>query len=219
MKTHDLQRYTEGQRSNHWAVVTCFVLAAVSGFALFHPALFFLTSLVGGPQWARILHPYLGIAMFVLFLGMFVMFAGANAWRKEDSAWLGSAGKLIAQGNRATMPQVGRFNGGQKLVFWVFTLSLLVLLVTGAMFWQAWFASSVPIPLQRVAVVLHAIAAFVLFLAVVVHAYAAIWVKGTVQAMVRGTVSAAWAKHHHPLWYREQTGQAPGAQRSPPAIR
>ena len=204
MKKLQLQRYSAGQRSNHWAVVTCFVLAAVSGFALFHPALFWLTALVGGPQWARILHPYLGIAMFVLFLGLFLAFVGANIWRKEDSAWLGSAGKLVSEGNAAHMPPVGKYNGGQKLVFWLFALCLIVLLVTGALFWQAWFAPSVPIWLQRIAVVLHALAAFGLVLTVVVHAYAAIWVKGTVQAMTRGTVSAGWARHHHPLWYRDQ---------------
>ncbi|MBN9406502.1 MAG: formate dehydrogenase subunit gamma [Burkholderiales bacterium] len=204
MKKLQLQRYSAGQRSNHWAVVTCFVLAAVSGFALFHPALFWLTALVGGPQWARILHPYLGIAMFVLFLGLFFAFAGANIWRKEDSQWLGSAGKLISEGNAAQMPPIGKYNGGQKLVFWLFALCLIVLLVTGALFWQAWFAPSVPIWLQRIAVVLHALAAFGLVLTVIVHAYAAIWVKGTVQAMTRGTVSAGWARHHHPLWYRDQ---------------
>ena len=204
MKKLQLQRYSAGQRSNHWAVVTCFVLAAVSGFALFHPALFWLTALVGGPQWARILHPYLGIAMFVLFLGLFLAFVGANIWRKEDSAWLGSAGKLVSEGNAADMPPVGKYNGGQKLVFWLFALCLIVLLVTGALFWQAWFAPSVPIWLQRIAVVLHALAAFGLVLTVVVHAYAAIWVKGTVQAMTRATVSAGWARHHHPLWYRDQ---------------
>ncbi|MBS0415193.1 MAG: formate dehydrogenase subunit gamma [Proteobacteria bacterium] len=204
MKKLQLQRYSAGQRSNHWAVVTCFVLAAVSGFALFHPALFWLTALVGGPQWARILHPYLGIAMFVLFLGLFFAFAGANVWRKEDSQWLGSAGKLISEGNAAQMPPIGKYNGGQKLVFWLFALCLIVLLVTGALFWQAWFAPSVPIWLQRIAVVLHALAAFGLVLTVIVHAYAAIWVKGTVQAMTRGTVSAGWARHHHPLWYRDQ---------------
>ena len=204
MKKLQLQRYSAGQRSNHWAVVTCFVLAAVAGFALFHPALFWLTALVGGPQWARILHPYLGIAMFVLFLGLFLAFVGANIWRKEDSAWLGSAGKLVSEGNAAHMPPVGKYNGGQKLVFWLFALCLIVLLVTGALFWQAWFAPSVPIWLQRIAVVLHALAAFGLVLTVVVHAYAAIWVKGTVQAMTRGTVSAGWARHHHPLWYRDQ---------------
>jgi len=204
MKTPQLQRYDAGQRSNHWAVVTCFVLAAASGFALFHPALFWLTNLLGGPQWTRILHPYLGIAMFVLFLGMFFMFVGANIWHKEDSEWLAKAGTLIAQGNAAKMPAVGKYNGGQKFVFWGFTLCLIVLLVTGGMFWQAWVAASVPIPLQRVAVLVHALAAFILVLGVIVHAYAAIWVKGTLGARVRGKVSAAWARHHHPLWYRDQ---------------
>lgn len=204
MKTPQVQRYDAGQRSNHWAVVTCFVLAAASGFALFHPALFWLSNLLGGPQWTRILHPYLGIAMFVLFLGMFFMFVGANVWRKEDSEWLGKAGAMISKGNAVKMPAVGKYNGGQKVVFWVFTLCLVVLLVTGVMFWQAWFAASVPIPLQRVAVLLHALAAFVLVLGVIVHAYAAIWVKGTLGAMVRGSVSRAWARHHHPLWYRDQ---------------
>ena len=207
MKKLQLQRYNAGQRSNHWATVTCFVLAAVSGFALFHPALFWLTALVGGPQWARILHPYLGLAMFVLFLGMFFMFVGANLWRDEDSAWLESAGKMVSEGNQAVMPPVGKYNGGQKLIFWVFTLCLLVLLASGLLFWQAWFASSVPIWLQRIAVLAHAVSAFVLILAVIVHAYAALWVKGTLGAMVRGRVSVGWAKHHHPLWYREQLQQ------------
>lgn len=200
-----VQRYSAGQRSNHWAVVICFVLAAVSGFALFHPALFWLTSLMGGPQWARILHPYIGIAMFVLFLGMFSMFVSANIWRKEDSEWLASASKMISEGNKAPMSKnTGKYNGGQKIVFWIFTLSLLVLAVTGVLFWQAWFASSVPIPVQRVAVLLHALAAFVLVLAFIVHVYAALWVKGTLGAMVRGTVSTAWARYHHPRWFNEQ---------------
>ena len=58
--------------------------------------------------------------------------------------------------------------------------------------------------MQRMAIVLHAVAAVVLVLAVIVHAYAAFWVKGTLRAMTRGSVSASWARHHHPLWYRER---------------
>jgi formate dehydrogenase subunit gamma len=37
---------------------------------------------------------------------------------------------------------------------------------------------------------------------IIVHIYAAIWIKGTVGAMVRGTVSRAWARKHHPGWYK-----------------
>ena len=41
----------------------------------------------------------------------------------------------------------------------------------------------------RFASLLHAFCAFVLICAIIVHIYAAIWVKGSVRAMTRGTVS------------------------------
>jgi formate dehydrogenase subunit gamma len=105
------------------------------------------------------------------------------------------------------MPPAGRYNAGQKTMFWTFTGSLLVLLATGLVFWRPWFVGYFPIGLIRVAVVLHAIAAVVLVLTVTVHIYAAIWVSGTVRAMTRGTVSEGWARQNHPLWFQEMTGR------------
>jgi formate dehydrogenase subunit gamma len=60
-----------------------------------------------------------------------------------------------------------------------------------------------PIDVIRLAAVVHAIAAFVLIVGIVVHVYAAIWVKGSIGAMVRGTVTLGWARKHHPRWFRE----------------
>jgi hypothetical protein len=40
--------------------------------------------------------------------------------------------------------------------------------------------------------------------ATIVHVYAAIWVKGTVRAMTRGTVTELGAANHA-LWHREVT--------------
>ena len=204
MKKLYIQRYTDNQRINHWLVVVLFGLAGFSGLALFHPSLFFLTQFFGGGQWTRILHPYLGIGVFLLFLLMFFGFFSANLWRREDGQWLGAAPKLVFEGDSSQLPPVHKYNAGQKMVFWLMALSLVVLLATGVLFWQAWFAASVPIWLQRIAVLLHAVAAFVMSLTAVVHIYAAIWVKGTLRAMTQGTVSAGWAKHHHPLWYRDK---------------
>lgn len=206
-----IERHSRSMRGNHWAVAIMFFLAGLSGFALFHPSLFFFTRLFGGPMWDRILHPWLGIVMFLLFLVMFFAGVKANAWRKEDSEWLGKVGALIGNADTSQMPKVGKFNAGQKLVFWLAAISLVVLLLTGITFWQAWFADDFSIPLQRVAVVLHAIAAFVFVLTILVHIYAAIWVKGTFRAMIRGNVSAGWAKHNHPKWYEEQIRGAPKA--------
>jgi len=47
-----LERYTTAARINHWITATCLVLLAVSGMALFHPSLFFLTSLLWRRQYA-----------------------------------------------------------------------------------------------------------------------------------------------------------------------
>ena len=61
--------------------------------------------------------------------------------------------------------------------------------------------------LIRIAAVVHMSSAFVLIVGIIVHVYAALfWVRGSLRAMTRGTVSRAWARHHHPLWYRRMTG-------------
>jgi formate dehydrogenase subunit gamma len=51
--------------------------------------------------------------------------------------------------------------------------------------------------------VIHAATAFVLIVGIIVHIYAALWVKGSIRAMTRGTVTLGWARKHHPRWFRE----------------
>ena len=199
-----IQRYRDGERMNHWAVALLFVLAALSGLALFHPSLFFFSHLFGGGSWTRILHPFMGLVMVLLFIGLFFRFRRENRITAEDRAWRAQMGRMI-RGDKAGMPAVGKYNYGQKLVFWVMSLCLLVLLVTGFMFWRPWFAPAFPIIAIRIAALLHAVAAFGLVMAVIVHVYAAIWVKGTMRAMTRGTVTEAWARQNHPLWHGEAT--------------
>ncbi len=59
---------------------------------------------------------------------------------------------------------------------------LALLLITGILFWQPWFGGVFPILLVRIAVVIHALSAVILVVGVIVHIYAAIWVKGTTEA-------------------------------------
>lgn len=204
MKKLLIQRYTDNQRLTHWLVAFFFGMAGFSGLALFHPNLFFLSQFFGGPQWTRIVHPYFGIGMFLLFGIMFVGFWRYNIPNKTDVQWVAQAPKLVLQGDESVMPPVHKYNAGQKAVFWLMAGSLLVLLATGVLFWQAWFASHVPIWLQRIAILMHSLAAFVMSLTAVVHVYAAIWVKGTLRAMTQGTVTSGWAKRHHLLWWRDK---------------
>lgn len=200
-----LKRYEDGDRINHWIIALLFVLAGLSGLAFFHPAFYFLSGLFGGGVWARILHPFMGVVMFLAFAVLFFKLWRENVMQPVDREWMKHAGEML-KGDKSRMPPVGKYNAGQKGVFWVMAISLLVLLVTGVMFWQPWFANYFPITLRRVAVVLHAGSAVALIIGTTLHVYAAIWVKGTVRAMTRGTVSEAWAKQNHPLWHREVTG-------------
>lgn len=198
-----LPRYDAAQRINHWTVVIAFLLAAASGLAFFHPSMYWLTQFFGSGTWARILHPFIGVIMFLSFIGLAVRLGRHNRMTPADRKWLAQPGDVV-NGRHERLPPAGRYNGGQKLVFWIMVVAMVVLVLTGIAFWQPYFAPLVPVALARVAVVLHALAAFVLLLSVTVHIYAALWVRGTMRAMLRGDVTEAWARKHHPLWHRQQ---------------
>jgi formate dehydrogenase subunit gamma len=199
-----LRRYTDGERMTHWVVAIGFVLAGLSGLAFFHPSLFFLTNLFGGGPWTRILHPFIGLLMFLAFVLMVMHHWSDNKMVEGDREWLSKARDLM-MGRHPAMPPAGKFNAGQKRLFWVLLVGTLVLLVTGVAIWRPWFAPYLPIAVLRAAVLLHAIAATLLIIVIIGHIYMAIWTKGSIRAMTRGTVPESWARLHHPAWHREMT--------------
>lgn len=200
----DLPRYSAEERANHWMVGISFILLALSGLAFFHPAFFPLTQLFGGPVWARILHPYIGVLMSVSFLAMFFRFRHLNVMTETDKEWLSRVREMV-DGDDHNMPEQGKYNGGQKMMFWALVVCMALMAVSGLVMWRAWF--DLPVMLVRFASVIHAATGAVMIALIMVHVYAAIWVKGTVRAMWYGTVTRAWAKQHHRGWYRQVTGK------------
>lgn len=199
----DLVRYNASERLNHWIVGICFILLALSGLAFFHPAFFPLTQLFGGGVWTRILHPFVGVVMAFFFFIMVVRFAGLNIIERRDIEWLKDIKKMV-HGDDHDMPEQGKYNGGQKLLFWALVLCMLAITVSGVLMWR----SMVPVSTEvvRWASVVHAAAAIGMILLIILHVYAAIWTRGTIRAMFYGTVTRAWAKQHHRAWYRKMTG-------------
>lgn len=195
-------RYGWWSRCNHWLIALSFVLLTLSGLALFYPAFFGLTYLFGGPTATRMVHPFIGVFMAALFVIQAVRFLRANLFRRYDWQWMRQIGDVLANRDER-LPAIGQNNPGQKLVYWLFLATVPVLLVTGIILWRPYFADDMPRELLRWAGMLHAWAAFVAILTLIVHVYAALWVKGSVRAMTRGRVSRAWARHHHGLWYDE----------------
>ncbi|MGF6242083.1 formate dehydrogenase subunit gamma [Paraburkholderia sp. GAS38] len=205
MKSNDpnlIVRYTANERTNHWITAITFVLLALSGLALFHPSMFWLTALFGGGQWTRILHPFVGVVMFVSFFILAVRFWHHNYLDRDDVQWLRQIDDVLAN-REEKLPEIGRYNAGQKLLFFTMVLCLLLLLCSGVVIWRRYFSVYFPVSVIRFAVVVHAAAAFVLIVGIVVHVYAALWIKGSIGAMVRGTVTLGWARKHHPKWFRE----------------
>jgi formate dehydrogenase subunit gamma len=202
-----LVRYTPNQRTNHWLIALMFILAALSGLALFHPALFWLSALFGGGPWTRILHPILGLIMMAAFIFLAAMFWNDNRMQQRDWRWLRQM-KDVLNNREERLPEVGRYNGGQKLVFFVIVVCMLGLLASGVVIWRQYFSMYFSIGIIRLASVVHAVCAFVLVCAIILHIYAGIWVKGSMQAMTRGTVTPGWAWKHHRAWFREMTHAA-----------
>jgi formate dehydrogenase subunit gamma len=197
-----LLRYDAGLRTNHWLVAMAFVLGALSGLALFHPALFWLSNLFGGGPWTRVLHPFIGLFMVLAFLGLSSRVWDENRFASADWQWL-RQWRDVVNNREDRLPEVGRYNGGQKLLFFVLVVCLLTLFVTGCLMWRAYF--TLPASLVRLASVLHAIAALVLISSIIVHIYAGFWVRGSMHAMLRGTVTPGWAWKHHRAWFRQIT--------------
>ena len=200
----DLRRYNASERANHWTVGICFILLTLSGLAFFHPSFYPLTLLFGGGSWARILHPFIGIVFTLAFVIIFIRFYRLNTMTPTDWIWLSRVREMI-DGNDHNMPEQGKYNGGQKLVFWASGICAVCLLVSGVVIWRAYF--NFPIGGVRLAAVAHAASAVALIAVIIVHVYAAIWTRGTIRAMWYGTVTRAWAKQHHRAWYRQMTGK------------
>jgi formate dehydrogenase-N gamma subunit len=109
----------------------------------------------------------------------------------------------VLKGNEHKVADVGKYNAGQKMMFWSIMSMIFVLLVTGFIIWRPYFAHYFPIKLIRWSLLVHATAAIVLIHAILIHIYMAFWVKGSIKGMIEGKVSRRWAKKHHPRWYRE----------------
>ncbi|WP_192457530.1 formate dehydrogenase cytochrome b556 subunit [Musicola keenii] len=209
-KNNRIQRYSAPERINHWIVAFCFVFAALSGLGFFFPSFNWLMNVLGTPQLARVLHPFVGVVMFVAFLLMFFRYWKHNLIQRDDIEWAKNIHKIA---RNEEVGDTGRYNFGQKCVFWLAIISLLLLLGSGVVIWRPYFAPAFSIPVIRAALVVHSVAAVGLILVIMVHIYAALWVKGTITAMVEGWVSTSWAKKHHPRWYREL--QSKGQEKQP----
>jgi len=202
----ELLRHPVYTRVLHWLVAISFVLSLLSGFAVYSPWLFrFLTPIFGGGPMTRFLHPWFGLFFTIFFFFQFLNWFTPMVWNNDDTRWMKRIREYATNTHRPEPEEVGFFNGGQKLYFWLIVVSAVLFLITGLLMW---FDDVTGRWVVAVSYVVHDIAALIMLAGFIVHIYEGTAAQpGTFRSMTNGTVTEKWAWTHHPAWYRTVTGR------------
>jgi formate dehydrogenase subunit gamma len=206
-------RYTFVERANHWVAAISYIYLLVTGLAFWSPWLFWLAVLGGGGQVSRILHPWFGLIFGVAVIYMYVLWAGQMHTTETDKQWWRSLRHYV-RNEDDKMPPAGRYNAGQKLLFWGFFLCMWLLLLSGIILWFteqiAWSWRY----LRYIAVLVHASTALITIGLFMIHIYMSVFAeRGAFGSVIRGDVSQEFAKRYHPGWYKEVVGSRPAPRR------
>lgn len=209
-------RYRAFERFNHWMTATSFVVLALTGLNyVFGKRL--LMPLIGPgafgdfSQIAKFAHNFFAWPFVLGVLVMLVVWARDNLPRRVDYEWLRAGGGLFGESGHVS---AGRFNAGQKILFWLVVLVTLVLFGSGLMLLFPFALADVN-SMQLWGSV-HTIAGAFFIAMILAHIYiGTAGTEGAFAGMGTGEVDLAWARHHHDLWADEA---APAQARPPEPI-
>ena len=114
-------------RINHWITAVSLILLALSGLALFHPSLYFLTDLFGGGQLTRAIHPWIGVVLVDQLPRPVLPLLHAQPVEPRRHACGCRTSARCSTTREEGLPELGKYNAGQKLVFWGQSVLILVL--------------------------------------------------------------------------------------------
>jgi formate dehydrogenase subunit gamma len=203
-----IRRFSILERATHWMTATCFIVLAFTGlnyvfgkrilFPLMGPDAFATLT-----QWTKFAHTAIAWPFMIGLLLMILLWVRGNVPDRHDWRWIREFGGFTS----GTHPAAGRFNAGQKMIFWSVVLFGLALSVTGIiMLFPFW---TLDINGMQWAQYVHASAAAVLIAIIIAHIYiGTLGMAGAYEAMGSGEVDLTWAREHHSIWADEQLRQA-----------
>ena len=203
-----LHRFNYPERIVHWVVGVTFVVLLATGLAFSHPPLFWLTGILGGGPAARVLHPWIGALFSAGMVAMAFIWLRDMVLDESDWRWL-RAVKHYATRDSRNVPPAGKYNAGQKMFFWFQAVFAVAHLGSGI---PLWFPAGFDAALLQWMRLIHYGVTLGGGLLLIVHVYlGTIAYPGTARAMIDGTVTERWARHHHPRWHEDQTGSQESA--------
>ena len=217
-----VRRFNGFERLSHWLTAVSFVLLGLTGLNITFGKLVLLP--VIGPeafsafaQGAKYVHNFVSFSFVVGLVLIVALWIKDNIPRKVDIDWVKQGGGFI----KSKHAPAGRFNAGEKLVFWFALGAGAAVIVSGYFLLFPFYLTN--IAGMQIAQVVHAVVA-VLFVAVILaHIYiGTLGMEGAFEAMGTGEVDLNWAKEHHDQWLedqlaRERSAKKPGQPTAAPA--
>ena len=213
-------RFTGFERFSHWLTAVSFVLLALTGLNITFGKFLLLPAI--GPeafsrfaQAAKYVHNFVSFAFIVGLVLIVALWIRDNIPQRVDLDWLKQGGGFI----KSKHAPAGRFNAGEKMVFWFALGAGLAVTISGIYLLFPFYWTN--IAGMQTAQVVHAVVA-VLFVAVILaHIYiGTLGMEGAFEAMGTGEVDVNWAKEHHDRWLEERLVKersALGTRQSPAA--
>lgn len=203
-----IQRFNGIERTAHWMTALSFIVLAITGLNLTFGRWLILPII--GPEafamvtlWGKYAHNYLSFPFTLGVVMLLLLWVKDNIPNGKDVAWFKAGGGLIGSGH----PEAGRFNGGQKMVFWITVIGGTLVAVSGYIlifpFWVTDIAG------MQLAHIIHGVISVLMIAAMLGHIYiGSAGMEGAFDAMGSGQVDLNWAKQHHPLWVEDEMKKA-----------
>lgn len=204
-----ISRFNALERANHWMVASSFILLGVSGLNLTFGRHILLPVL--GPYtfanislWGKIAHNFVAFPFTLGIVVMLLLWVKDNIPNGRDVEWFKMGGGLIGKGH----PKAARFNGGQKMVFWITILGGSIVAASGY-FLIFPFWGDLGVADMQLAHIVHSVLSVLMVAAMIAHIYiGSLGMEGAFDAMGSGEVDLNWAKEHHSIWVEEEMAKA-----------
>src|SRR5882757_8497191 len=197
-------RFKAFERFSHWLTAGSFVLLGLTGLNITFGKVLLLP--VIGPaafsnvsQAAKVVHNFTSFAFMFGLLLIVVIFFKDNLPEKVDLEWLRQGGGFI----KSKHAPAGRFNLGEKLVYWLSLGAGISVSATGFLLLFPFYGTDIAD--MQLAQVAHAVIAMLFIALILAHIYiGTLGMEGAFEAMGTGEVDLNWAREHHDRWLAEQ---------------
>ena len=207
-----VKRFNAFERFSHWLTAVSFIVLALTGLNITFGKLLLLP-LIGHEAFSELAqagkyaHNFVGFSFMVGLFLIVALWLKDNIPKKVDIDWLKQGGGFI----KSKHAPAGRFNAGEKMVFWLALAAGAAVAVSGLLllfpFYGTNFAS------MQIAQAVHASIAVLFIALILAHIYIGTFgMEGAFEAMGTGEVDLNWAKEHHDQWLAETLAKEPAAE-------